>query len=58
LQENLSGVGVKLAETKYQLRHVRSFDPQREHLAGEDVEKANAFLSRSYRKPFVIPEKI
>jgi predicted dehydrogenase len=58
LQENLTGVGVKLAETKYQLGRVLSFDPKREQFVGEDVEKANAFLTRSYRKPFVVPEKI
>jgi predicted dehydrogenase len=58
LQENLTGVGVKLEETKYQLGRVLTFDAKREQFVGDNVEKANAMLTRNYRKPFVVPEKI
>jgi predicted dehydrogenase len=58
LTENLTGVGVKLAETSYQLGRVLMMDPKGERFVGEGAEKANAFLTRNYRKPFVVPEKI
>jgi hypothetical protein len=58
LTSNLQGVGVKLAETSYQLGRTLTLDPRRERFVGEGAEKANALLTRSYRKPFVVPEKV
>ena len=58
IQENVSGVGVKLAETSYQLGQVLTLDPKSERFAGEGADKANALLTRKYRDPFVVPEKL
>jgi predicted dehydrogenase len=58
LTENLTGVGVKLTETSYQLGRVLSIDPKGERFVGEGADKANAFLTRNYRKPFVVPDKV
>jgi predicted dehydrogenase len=58
LTNNLQGVGVRLEETSYQLGRTLTLDPQRERFVGAGAEQANAFLTRSYRKPFVVPEKL
>jgi predicted dehydrogenase len=58
LRENLLGVGVKLMDTTYQLGKVLTFDPREEKFTGEDAAAANAMLTRAYRKPYVVPEKV
>jgi predicted dehydrogenase len=58
LRENLRGVGMKLEETEYQLGRTLAFDPKSEWFLGEDAERANALLTRAYRAPFVVPEKV
>ncbi|HEY7315863.1 MAG TPA: Gfo/Idh/MocA family oxidoreductase [Gemmataceae bacterium] len=58
LTNNLQGVGVKLEETSYQLGRTLTLDPKNERFVGEGAEKANAFLTRDYRKPFVVPDKV
>jgi predicted dehydrogenase len=58
LTRNLQGVGVKLAETSYQLGRTLTLDPGSERFVGEGAEQANRMLTRSYRKPFVVPEKV
>jgi predicted dehydrogenase len=58
LRENLQGVGVKLEETEYQLGRTLTLDPQAERFTGEGADKANALLTREYRAPFVVPEKV
>jgi predicted dehydrogenase len=58
LRQNLKGVGVKLEETTYTLGKVLTFDAKEERFTGEGAEAANALLTRPYRKPFVVPEKI
>jgi predicted dehydrogenase len=57
LTENLTGVGVKLEETNYQLGRTLSLDPKTERFVGDGADDANKFLTREYRKPFVVPEK-
>ena len=58
LQENVQGVGVNLQETNYQLGRVLAFDSKTERFVGEGAEKANGMLTREYRAPFVVPEKV
>jgi predicted dehydrogenase len=58
LTSNLRGVGVKLEETSYQLGRTLRLDPRSERFIGEGADQANAFLTRRYRKPFVVPEKV
>jgi predicted dehydrogenase len=58
LKENVEGVGVKLQETTYQLGQVLAFDPRKEQFIGEGAAEANRMLTRNYRAPFVVPEKV
>ena len=58
LRENVRGVGVKLEETTYRLGRVLGFDPKRERFVGEGAKPANLLLTRNYRKPYVVPEKV
>ncbi|MBI3864536.1 MAG: Gfo/Idh/MocA family oxidoreductase [Planctomycetia bacterium] len=55
---NLTGVGVKLEESTYQLGRTLNFNPSFERFFGEHANEANAFLTREYRKPFVVPESV
>ncbi|MBN1909481.1 MAG: Gfo/Idh/MocA family oxidoreductase [Pirellulales bacterium] len=56
IEENLKGVGVKLAETTYTISPVLNFDPSTERFV--DNEAANKLLTRDYRVPFVVPETV
>ena len=58
LRANLQAVDVNLAQTKYQLGRVLQFDPAREQFTGEGADKADAFLTRNYRAPYVVPDKV
>jgi hypothetical protein len=58
LRQNIQAVGVKLEETSYQLGRVLQFDPTRERFVGDGAKQANALLTRSYRKPYVVPNKV
>jgi hypothetical protein len=49
---------VKLEETTYRLGRVLGFDAKRERFVGEGAKPANALLTRNYRKPYVVPEKV
>jgi len=55
---NLEAVGVNLTETKYQLGRVLEFDPKREQFAGPGSDRANEFLTRNYRAPYVVPKQV
>lgn len=57
LEEHLSdGNSLKLAETKYQLGKKLDFDAKTEKFIDNDA--ANKLLTRDYRKPFLVPEKV
>jgi predicted dehydrogenase len=58
IQENLAGVGIKLKESMYQLGRTLTLDPITERYVGDGAAEANAFLTREYREPFVVPAKI
>jgi predicted dehydrogenase len=51
-----STVLVHLANISYRLGRTLHFDPASERVIGDD--EANKMLTRAYRKPFVVPEKI
>jgi predicted dehydrogenase len=58
ITENLTGVGVRLQESSYELGRTLTLDPNTERFVDNGAEQANAFLTREYRKPFVVPKKI
>jgi predicted dehydrogenase len=58
LTRNLQGVGVKLEKATYRLGRTLTMDGKRERFIGDGADDANAMLTRSYRKPFVVPNRI
>jgi predicted dehydrogenase len=58
IQDNLTGVGIKLDEQNYRLGRTLTLDPQTERYVGDGADEANAFLSREYRAPFVVPKEV
>ena len=56
VKENLQAVGVSLDENTYQLGRTLTFNPQTETFEGD--QQANALLSRDYRNPFVVPDRV
>ena len=57
LKANLQAVNVKLdATTAYQVGRELTFNPKTEQFVGAD--DANQLLTRPYRAPFVVPEKV
>jgi predicted dehydrogenase len=58
LADNLKAIDVKLEDTQYMLGQTLGFDPKTEEFVGEGAQAANAMLTRPYRKPFVVPDKV
>ena len=58
MRANIEAVGVDLAMTKYQSGRSLAFDAKSERFTGPDAEKANAFLTRAYREPYVVPKDV
>jgi len=57
LEQHLSqGNGLKLDGMNYRLGRTLDFDPQTERFVGND--EANALLTRNYRAPFTVPDKV
>src|SRR5262245_6422724 len=58
LQDNLKGAGVRLENSRYQLGRSLTVDAKNERFVGEGSDAANRLLRRTYRAPFVVPEKV
>jgi hypothetical protein len=56
MEEYLKENKVALADAKYQLGRKLTIDVQSEKVAGD--AEANKLLTREYRKPFLVPEKL
>lgn len=50
--------GIDLEKTPATLGAMLTIDPQTERFVGEFSEAANRLVSREYRRPFVVPEKV
>ena len=55
LNDNLRGIGLELKDVKYQVGKSLEFDPATERFTNEG---ANTLLSRDYRNPFMVPDKV
>ena len=53
---HLSSALCHLANVAYRTKRTLEFNPKTEKFIGD--EKANAFLTREYRKPYVVPDKV
>jgi len=58
LEGHLSAVLFHMANVSYRLGRTLSFDPKTETFIGDGAEQANQYLTRDYRKPFVVPEQV
>ncbi|MCA9221931.1 MAG: Gfo/Idh/MocA family oxidoreductase [Planctomycetales bacterium] len=56
IKDNLKAVDIRLDQTTYQLGRQLTFDPKTEQFVGDD--QANQLLTRPYRAPFVVPDKV
>ena len=56
VRHNLKVIGLNLEETTYTLGRTLKIDPKTERFIGDS--EANQLLTRPYRKPFVVPEKV
>ena len=56
MQEHLKDNGLKLEETDYIVGRTLAFDASTETIKGD--EEANQLLSRHYRPPYVVPDKV
>ena len=56
MQEHLKENGLKLEETDYIVGRNLEFDSKTESIKGD--EEANNLLTRAYRPPYVVPEKV
>ena len=56
MKEHLKENGLKLEATDYIVGRTLEFDSKTESIKGDD--EANALLTRDYRAPFVVPEKV
>ena len=55
-QDTLKDNGLKFEETTYRLGRWLELDPETEKFVNDP--EANALLTRPYRKPFVVPERV
>jgi predicted dehydrogenase len=56
--KHLEANEVDLKKAPVTLGPVLQFDPQAERFTGEFSDEANKLVSRAYREPFVVPEKV
>jgi predicted dehydrogenase len=57
VSETVKGaIGLDISKNTYQLGPMLTFDPKAEKFVGNS--KADALLTRPYRKPFVVPEQV
>ena len=49
---------IDLKRTPVRMGPMLTFDPQKERFTGAFSESANMFVSRNYREPYVVPEKV
>ncbi|HUV62498.1 MAG TPA: hypothetical protein VMW24_01300, partial [Sedimentisphaerales bacterium] len=54
--EQLDGNGVNPAKDKFVLGPALTYDRKSERFVGPNAEKANKYITCSYREPFVMPQ--
>jgi len=58
LTEHLSANRLDIGKKSLVLGSVLTMDPKKEKFTGAMSREANKYISREYRKPFVVPEKV
>ena len=57
-KKHLAKNGVDLAATQYVMGRKLTVDPKQEIFVGEGAQDANRLLTRAYRKPYVVPDRV
>lgn len=57
-KEHLENNEIDIKKTPVVLGASLQFDPDKERFRGEFSDRANELVSRNYRKPFVVPERV
>ncbi len=58
MKSHLADLGINIDEKKAILGQWVQYDAKREVFTGENAAAANKHLSREYRKPYVVPDKV
>ncbi|MCH8121474.1 MAG: hypothetical protein IIC00_17325 [Planctomycetes bacterium] len=58
LKEHLSANRLDIDKKTLVLGSALTMDPKKEKFTGPMSKKANKYISRKYRKPFVVPERV
>ena len=58
LTEHLAANRIDPSTESLQLGPLLTMDPQTERFVGTFSDRANALLSREYRKPFIVPDNV
>ena len=58
MRAHLDANGIDLKATPATLGPLLTMNPQTERFTGEFSAEANALVTRPYRAPFVVPEKV
>lgn len=58
MKSHLAALEIDLDESKAVLGQWLQFDPKKEVFTGANAAAANKHLSREYRKPYVVPDKV
>ncbi len=58
LLAHLDANEIDLKKTPIRMGPMLTFDPQKEQFTGPLSESANMFISRNYREPFIVPDRV
>ena len=58
IQEDRTGVGVKLDGLTYRPGRTLTVDREAERFTGEGAQEENVLPTREYRKPFAMPDQV
>jgi hypothetical protein len=58
MEKHVEDHGLKLQSSDFKLSPMLTMDPSTGRFVGENAEKANSFLKREYRAPFIVPEVV
>ena len=56
MEKQLSNFGVSVKDDSIKMSPILTHDETKERFIGDHADEANAFLKRTYREPFVVPE--
>jgi hypothetical protein len=58
IHDNCKVLGLPIDEMTWTIGQALTFDPKTEKFTGERAEEGNKLLTREYRSPFIVPDKV